>query len=183
MIEGTLVNLTPLDPANAEIARAWVSDPRVNTWMVAGHAPITAASELAFYANAEKEQAEGVGYQFEIHAADDGRLLGNCGLMEIDRFDRHGEVGIFIGNPAEHGKGFGRDSIVALLRFAFETIGLHTVRIRAICGNDRAIALYRSIGFKDVGTLREGRYIRGQFHDVALLDMTRAGFDSRYAEI
>jgi [ribosomal protein S5]-alanine N-acetyltransferase len=176
--EGRVI-LTAIDPSNAEIVRGWVSDPSVNEWMVSGHLPITPAAELAWYEHAEAQANAGAAYQFEIHAADDSRLLGMCGVIEIDRIDRHGELGILIGDTAEHGKGFGRDALCGLLRFAFETLGLNTVRIRAIQGNERALGLYRSLGFSDVGTWRQGRYVRGRFHDVVLLDFTRVDFDAQ----
>lgn len=179
MIRGGSVVLTDIDPANSETVRGWVNDPDVNAWMVSGHVPVTKAAEAAWYERAELETAAGTAYKFEVHAADDMRLLGMCELMDVDRFDRHAEVGIMIGDTAEQGKGFGRDALRALIRFGFETLGLNTVRIRAIQGNERAIGLYRSIGFTDVGTWREGRYIRGRFHDVVLLDMTRAEFDAQ----
>jgi len=180
MLPGKLVTLRGLDPSNAETVRRWLDDPDVHRWMEAGTVPITAAAELAWYEAAERNAAAGTEYEFEIHIAEDDRLIGHCGLFGVDRFDRHGEVGIFIGDVAEQGKGFGRDAIVTLLRFAFETLGLNTVRIRAIDGNERGLGLYRSIGFADVGVFRQGRYVRGAFHDVVLLDMTRGDFDSRY---
>lgn len=181
MMRGKRAVLTAADPANGETARSWVNDPDVNVWLEVGHVPVTHAAELAWYGRAEQDGAAGTAHQFEIHAADDMRLLGMCGLVGIDRFDRHSEAGIFIGGGIERGKGFGRDALVTLLRFAFETLGLNTVRIRVIEGNDEARALYQSVGFSDVGVLREGRYVRGQFHDVLLLDMTRGDFDTRYA--
>jgi RimJ/RimL family protein N-acetyltransferase len=178
MINGQSVVLTELDPNHADVVRGWLNDPEIRRWMISGHIPITHAAELAWYEQAEAESAAGTGYNFEIHAADDMRLLGICGLMDVARFDRHGEVGIFIGDSVEHGKGFGRDALLALVRFGFETLGLNTLRLNAIDGNDRAIGLYKAVGFKPVGTHRESRYIRGRFHDVELLDMTRDEFDA-----
>jgi RimJ/RimL family protein N-acetyltransferase len=182
MIKGGIVVLTTLDPRNADTIRAWLHDPRVNEWLAAGHIPISAAAERAFYEQAERDRGRGVAYHFEIHASDDTRLLGQCSLMEVDAIDRHGELSIFIGEPAEHRKGFGRDALVALLRFAFHTIGLRTTRIRAVIGNGRAIELYRSVGFSEAGLFREARYVRGRFHDVAMLDMTREEFDARHGD-
>jgi RimJ/RimL family protein N-acetyltransferase len=179
MIRGSRVVLTGIDPSNAETVRGWINDPDINEWMLAGQIPLTRAAELAWYERCDAETAAGTGYQFEIHAAEDMRLLGVCGLVDVDRLDRHGELGIFIGDVAEHGRGFGRDAILTLLRFAFETLGLNTVRLRAIRGNDRAIGLYKSVGFSPVGAFRQGRYIRGRFHDVELLDITRAEFDAQ----
>jgi RimJ/RimL family protein N-acetyltransferase len=182
MIKGSTVTLTALDPANADAVRAWLHDPRINEWLAAGHVPISAAAERAFYEQAERDRGRAAAHHFEIHASDDMRLLGQCSLMDIDLIDRHGELGIFIGEPTEHRKGFGSDALIALLRFAFHTIGLRTARIRAVTGNERAITLYRSIGFSVAGLFREARYVRGRFHDVALLDMTRAEFDALYGD-
>lgn len=182
MIQGSTVTLTALDPANAEVVRAWLHDPRINEWLAAGHVPISAAAERAFYEQAERDRGRAAAHHFEIHASDDMRLLGQCSLMNIDLIDRHGELGIFIGEPTEHRKGFGSDALIALLRFAFHTIGLRTARIRAVTGNERAITLYRSIGFSVAGLFREARYVRGRFHDVALLDMTREEFDTLYGD-
>lgn len=179
MIRGTKVVLTAVDPSNAETVRGWINDPDISEWMVSGHIPVTLAAELAWYEHAETTSSAGTAFQFEIHAADDMRLLGHCGLEDVDRIDRHGEVGIVIGDSAEHGKGFGRGALLALLRFAFETLGLNTVRIRGVMGNERALGLYRSVGFCDAGVWREGRYSRGRFHDVCLLDITRAEFDAQ----
>jgi RimJ/RimL family protein N-acetyltransferase len=182
MIQGSLVALTALDPANADTARGWLHDPHINEWLAVGHIPISAAGERTFYEQAQRDRDRGTAYQFEIHALDDMRLLGQCGLIAVDAVDRHGELGIFIGELAEHRKGFGRDALVILLRFAFHTIGLHTVRIRATTENERAIKLYRSLGLAVAGLLREARFVRGGFHDVVLLDMTREEFDTRYGD-
>jgi RimJ/RimL family protein N-acetyltransferase len=175
------IKLKAMDPKHAEIVRAWINDPRIHEWMLAGHIPVTAAEELAFYEKVEADRASGVAYHFEIHTVDDSMLIGVCGLEGVDMIDSHGEVGIFIGDLDQQGKGYGREAVVAVLRFGFETLGLHTIRIRVVMGNERALALYRSIGFKDAGVLRECRYAHGRFHDVASLDMTRAEFDARYA--
>jgi RimJ/RimL family protein N-acetyltransferase len=182
VIRGAHIVLTALDPANVDTVRRWISDPDVNAWMVSGHVPVSRAAELAWYEAAERDVVAGTAYNFEIHATDDLRLIGHCGLTDVDRFDRHGEVGIVIGELADQGKGLGRDALVTLLRFAFETVGLNTVRIRAIAGNERALRMYRSVGFADVGVFREGRYVRGTFHNVALLDITRADYDEMYSE-
>ena len=181
MIRGQCIVLTEIDPANAEVMRGWLTDPAVNEWLPAGHVPITSAAEREWYERAERESSAGTAYNFEIRTADDLRLLGICGLIDVDNIDRCAEVGIFIGETAEQNKGFGRDAIVTTLRFGFETLGLHTAQIRVIAGNDRALGLYESVGFSAIGTIREGRYVRGEFHDVMLLDMTRAEFDARYA--
>lgn len=171
MLQGTLVYLDTPDPADAETVRAWVNDPAVNRWMLSGHVPVSAEDERRWYADAEAKRQAGVAYHFAIHAADDGRLLGMTGLEHADAIHRHAEVGIFVAPPHEWGKGFATDAIGVLLGFAFDTLGMHNVRICAFDGNERALALYRRLGFKDAGREREAWFLRGEFHDLVRLDM------------
>lgn len=168
MIRGERIYLTALDRANAEQARAWINDPDVHTWMLAGHVPISSAEELAFF---DKVEASSATQAFDIHLAEDDRHIGTCALDHLDLRHRHAEIGIMIGDRDLHNSGYGRDVIKTLCRFAFDTMGLHTLRISYIDGNEVGAHLYRSIGFKDAGRLRDHVFLRGEFHDLVLLDM------------
>lgn len=171
MLRGDLVYLTTLNRTNMETARRWINDPDVNTWMLSGHIPVSATSEAAFYDSVERRAAERSAFLFEIHANDDGRYLGNCGLEDIDLIHRHAEVGIVIGEVVEQNKGFGRDAIRVLLRFGFETLGLHSIEIYHMVGNQRGAHLYGSIGFKEAGIRRQHVFLNGEWVDEAMLDM------------
>ena len=176
MIRGERTHLLPLDPDNIEIVRAWINDPDINEWMLSGHAPVTRAQERRWY---ELIDASDTDHVFEIHIAENAELIGLCGLHKIDPLHRHAELGIFIGTAEEQGKGYGSDALMTATRFGFQTLGLHTIRIGYIDGNERGAALYPSLGFKPAGRLRDHIYLRGAFHDLVLLDMTREEFDAR----
>ncbi len=180
MLVGEKVRLVALDRGNAEQARAWINDPEVNTWLLSGQIPVSREGELAFYEGSERGLANGTDYRFEIHVAGDDRYIGNCGLEQVDRIHRHGEVGICIGSLPDQNQGFGRDAIVTLLRFGFDTLGLHRIAILANAGNERAVHLYGSIGFREVGREREVVYMRGRFRDHIVFDMLDREFRERY---
>lgn len=171
MLVGDKVRLVPLDKANAETARRWVNDPEINRWMLSGHVPVSVEAEESFYDAAEKQCAEKSGFVFEIHSIDGPRYVGNCGLHKVDLIHRHAEVGIMIGEVAEHNKGYGRDAIRTLLRFGFETLGLHSIEIRHMAPNEAGAHLYRSVGFQEVGVLRQHCFLRGEWVDEVVLDM------------
>lgn len=168
MLRGESVYLTALDPENSETSRGWINDPEVNRWLLAGHIPISKPAQASFYTQMESSPTDHV---LEIHVAEDGRYIGNCGLNGVDVRHGHAEVGIVIGETGDQNKGFGRDAIRTLLRFGFDTLRLHRIEIRASGGNERAIHLYRSIGFKDVGLLRQHTFVDGAYEDEAVLDM------------
>ena len=180
MLVGAKVYLTPLDSTNAETARAWINDPRVNSWLQTGQIPISRLGELAFYATDESERSAGSAHRFEIHVIEDDRYIGNCGLEQVDSVHRHAEVGICIGSLPDQDQGFGRDTIMTLLRFGFDTLGLHRIAILANAENERAVHLYGSIGFTEVGREREVVYMRGQFRDHIVFDMLDREFREQH---
>jgi RimJ/RimL family protein N-acetyltransferase len=171
MLRGDKIYLTNLDPANAETARGWINDPEINRYLLTGQVPVSAAAEAAFYGRAVTDWAAGKSYMFEIHAADDGRYIGNCGLHNVDMRHRSAEVGIFIGDTTEQNHGYGRDAIVTVTRFGFDTLGLNRIEIRSQADNERSMHLYEKLGFKPMGRLREATFTFGHFVDEAIFDM------------
>ncbi|HSK46484.1 MAG TPA: GNAT family protein, partial [Coriobacteriia bacterium] len=149
-----------------------------NRFMLSGHVPLTLGEEMAFYDRSESSDST---HNFEIHVADDMRLIGHAGLIGVDLRHRHGEVGIMVGDVGSQNQGFGRDAIVTLLRFAFDTLGLNSATIRAREDNDRGIHLYRSVGFRPAGVFRQAEYAEGRFFDETLFDLLAEEFRSMYA--
>ena len=139
--------------------------------------PITREQEERYY-SAQSESANS--FNFEIHVADDGRYIGNVGLKDVDFVHRHAEVGIAIGDKTAWGKGYGADAIATCLKFAFLTLGLHRVFIKAHEDHTRALDLYRRLGFVETGREREHVYSEGRFADYVVLDMLEQEYRARY---
>jgi aminoglycoside 6'-N-acetyltransferase len=117
--------------------------------------------------------ADGDGGSFVIVVGGaEGDPVGLIQYYEQDDPDyRHAGLDLFV-DPAHHGRGFGRDAIVTLARHLVDEGGHHRIIIDPPVGNERAIAVYRSIGFRDVGVMR--RYERradGTWGDNLLLDL------------
>jgi RimJ/RimL family protein N-acetyltransferase len=177
MIKGGKIYLTELDFANSEAIRAWLNDPEVYKYLMVGHTPISKEDERRYY---EAQAISSDSRNFEIHLAEDGRYIGNVGVKGIHPVHRRAELGIAIGSKKDWGKGYGFDAIVACLRYAFDTLGLHTVKIRAHQDHVRALDLYRRVGFVDVGRERETVFQEGRFADYVVLDIVDREFRERY---
>jgi RimJ/RimL family protein N-acetyltransferase len=154
MLRGEKVCLTPLDPANATTARAWINDAEINRYLLTGQIPVTLEGQDAFYRKAEEDWRARTGFRFEIRIASDDRYIGNCGLEHVDL--RHGsaEIGICIGEADAQNKGYGSDAIITLLRFGFDTLRLNRIEIRSSADNERSLHLYEKLGFTPTGRLR-----------------------------
>jgi RimJ/RimL family protein N-acetyltransferase len=177
MIRGQKTYLTEIDWDNSETIRGWINDPEVHKYLATGHTPISKEDERRWF---ESQSVSPARQNFEIHVAEDGRYVGNVGVKGIDPIHRHAELGITVGRREDWGKGFGFDAIVTCLRYCFDTLGLHTVKIRAHADHARALDLYRRIGFVETGRERETVFQDGRFGDYISLDMIDREFRERY---
>lgn len=172
------LELRPLDTSSVDTVITWLRDPAVNRFMLSGHEPIERADELCWYQQMLASETELV---LQIHRREDGRHVGNIGLHHIDTKHRGAELGIMIGETAEWGRGYGRESMIALLGYAFGELGLHRVVLRCHPGNDRGVAAYRAVGFTEVGHERQAVFIEGEWQDHLVFDMLEDEFRARHA--
>ncbi|MGC0365118.1 aminoglycoside 6'-N-acetyltransferase [Rhodococcus sp. 27YEA15] len=103
----------------------------------------------------------------------DGRLIGFIQwYADEDNPDfRHAGLDLFL-DPNCHGRGFGRESIRVLCAYLIDELKFHRLIIDPETENTVAIACYRSVGFKDVGVMREySRDRHGRWKDGLLMDL------------
>jgi putative acetyltransferase len=94
-----------------------------------------------------------------------GELVGNLGPTRLTRPRRAhvGEIGMGVRDDWQ-GKGVGSALLQAALDLADNWLGLRRIELHVYADNDRAIALYRKVGFEAEGThrayaIRDGAYV------------------------
>ena len=60
-------------------------------------------------------------------------------FKEVDFMHQRAEVGIFIGDEEDRGKGYGTAALGLLIGYAFDTLHLHSLMLRVFDYNERAI--------------------------------------------
>ena len=169
-LQGPRVYLSPMCAQDAQQYYEWVNDPAVTDGVGTTANVISLEGEQRWLAENSGD------YQFAIVLQGQDRLIGNCGIKEIDWKRRCGEVGLFIGNEENRGKGYGPEVLRLLLGFAFGTLGLHSVSLRVFDFNARAVAAYKKVGFRLAGRRRECYWCNGAWHDELLMDILAAEF-------
>lgn len=112
---------------------------------------------------------------FAIESLSDKKCAGSISLLKIYWTERRGDTGVSLWDTADWGKGYASDAMRILLKFAFEELNLHRVRLHngVYEFNSRAIKLYEKCGFTKEGIRRKEFYHRGKWWDVidmAILD-------------
>src|SRR5574341_1314778 len=139
MLEGRLVRLRALEPADAERAYQWINDREVTQFLMARY-PWSLVAEKQFLEEAAKQNR----YEEARFAIDtrDGVHIGMCGLHRARPEDRGAELGIMIGDKSFWTNGYGTDTVQTLLRFAFDQMNLHKVALGVFEFNERGQACY-----------------------------------------
>lgn len=171
-LAGTLVRLRELRDEDIPTLCAWWSDPVVSTYQraVAQHAP--RAESLADMFRGWSDDTA-TGFAQCVTLLDDGDLVGHLGIHSATVKDRCGTLGIMMG-PAYQDRGYGTDALRVAIRYAFTELGLHRIGLEAFGYNERAIAVYRKLGFVEEGRRRESLYRAGEWHDEVLMGLLRA---------
>ena len=97
----------------------------------------------------------------------DGEFAGNASLMGMGPSRYRHRAGLAIAlYQAYTGLGIGRAVLEALLAIA-KDCGIEQVELEVVADNERAIALYKNLGFEVYGTMpRNMKYREGTYADV-----------------
>lgn len=162
----------------------WFSDAELQAFLNPGVVfPYTLEDEEKWYEEAvRRPRAEGKGYTFAIRLREDDRLIGNVSLMSIDPKNRSATYGIAIADPDARGQGYGREATELILRFGFEELNLHRIQLWVFSYNERAIRMYRQVGFQVEGRSRDAVFRDGRYHDSILMSILEHEYRERYPD-
>ncbi len=133
--------------------------------------PVWARDELSRGAyrgrvrRAKSDAQQGVGHVFFIFDAKTHALIGGITIGHIRHgVSMSGQIGYWMGETYA-GKGLMQDAVLALVRYGFETLGLHRLEAACIPGNLRSVAVLEKTGFEREGLLKSYLKINGQWQD------------------
>jgi RimJ/RimL family protein N-acetyltransferase len=180
MIAHGSVYLRPAEREDIPRFVAWLADART-TRTLALIAPLSIAQEEAWFERVVAAQGR-ERWHFVICRRDDDRPVGVVGLDDLDLVNGSAPLGIFIGDAADQGRGYGSDAIQALLRFAFDSLRLERVWLDVYAFNERATRVYERAGFVREGVLRHALWREGQWWDDVRMAILAGEWRAQVAE-
>jgi len=175
-IEGEKIRLVALSAEYLPSYRKWIDDPEVADFLASIGFPYSMAEERRWL---ERAQRSGESAAHFTIVTKGGRPIGNIALMDINYLNRNAQLGIMIGERGEWDKGYGKDAIRALLKYAFGTLGLNRVDLKLNAKNKRALACYESCGFRLEGRKKRHLFYKGEYCDELEMGILREDSDRR----
>jgi N-acetyltransferase len=178
-LRGTQVVLRPMTMADLPDMMRWGSQPefRWQQWgMQPGRWEESDARKWIDFMTRDGESGAWVIEQ-------PNRPIGFVNFRDVKAKGRSCEVGIGIGEPDLWGKHLGREALALEVGYLQEQLGMHRIGLSVISHNDRAIWMYKSLGFVVEGVERDGIGRDGTFLDDVKMGLVkgkpRPAFDPR----
>lgn len=173
-LEGNRIFLSPMNLEDVEQYTKWMNDfsVTVNIGNASSHYSMVKEKEAL-------EEMVKNGHNFAIVQKDNEQLIGNASIFDINHIHRRAEIGLFIGEEENRGKGYGREAIELLLAYGFKVLNLNNIMLKVFSFNERAIKAYKNVGFKIIGERRKAYFINGAYYNEFYMDMLAEEFESQ----
>jgi UDP-4-amino-4,6-dideoxy-N-acetyl-beta-L-altrosamine N-acetyltransferase len=167
MLKGEKVILRPLKLDDWHKTIIWRNDINIKKLAMMHPFPITEMNEIEWYEGLLKSKSDRTIY-FAVADKND-EPVGFIFLNNINRTNRNCYLGIVIGDTNNQGKGYGKDALITLLNYAFKNLNLKKVSVEVVETNINAIKLYKTIGFKEEGNMKEQFFSDGNYYNVLIM--------------
>ena len=106
-----------------------------------------------------------------------GEFIGLVRIDRIDNVNRNCAVGLDLVG-AFRGRGLSAKIYAWLLDYLFHQLNMHMVYLEVLASNERAIHVYKRIGFHIDGRLRQKVFRNGAYEDSILMSLLRSEYDA-----
>ncbi|MGA8665129.1 MAG: GNAT family protein [Thermoplasmata archaeon] len=171
VVEGTKVQLRPLEAADLPRVFEWYGDPD----LVAPYDRFFTDTYDSFARSVGEagEDALSLAPRFAVEARGAPGVVGVVGHYVSHPVLQTVEVWYLIGDPAARGRGYGREAVGLLVDHLFRTTSLERVAATCDVENLASCRLVEGLGFRREGTLRRALHHHARWHDVHVYGITR----------
>ncbi|MHC0038772.1 GNAT family N-acetyltransferase [Pseudoneobacillus sp. C159] len=116
------------------------------------------------------------GYEQKAIETENSVHIGWVDLKNIDKVNKHAELGVTIGDKNFWGKGYGLSAMREMLTWGFRERSLNKIWLRVDVDNEKAIRSYKRMGFVEEGILRQDRLRNGVYVDRSRMSILKDEF-------
>lgn len=164
--------IKPLRLSDVKHIMTWVNDPEVVKNLQHFNKKFTRKDEEKYVKKILKSKND---FAFSIFRKSDGEYIGQGGIHQISWENKLGRLSIII-KREYWGKNYAKVAIRLILSFAFKKLKLHKVWLMRWSTNKKAEHLYKKLGFKEEGVLKDEYFWKGKYHDIVRMGILSKDF-------
>jgi RimJ/RimL family protein N-acetyltransferase len=165
-----MITLREIAREDIPVINQWRQEPAVADGVCAPRRFIGLDVDLKWYDDYVSRRGNEV--RCAVCLADTGELVGMVSLKRIDHVHRNAEYHVMVGGP--RGRGIGTAATRAMVRHGFFDLNLHRIYVLILRNNLGSIKMHANAGFREEGTIRDGAYKNGRYHDLVLMGVLKS---------
>ena len=174
MLIGKKVTLRPLKIEDAKNTLELRYDVEANKALIAYPFPVNIENEREWIENLYPRGVRENIY-FAIEENSSKNFVGYLSLQKINYINRNGNFGVIILKKFR-GKGYSAEAMKLFFSYIFDQINLRKIKLDVLKENDKAIKIYKDMGFNEEGILKEHIYQDGNYKDLLVMSLFSEDF-------
>ncbi len=165
LLTGERVSLRPLKRSDQASLQKYAND-----WQVARYLPLMPFPYKLEHARrwiniTHRTARNKTEYHLGVHLTGKDEIIGMVGLMKVNWNSRNAELGYWMARKY-WGRGYMREAISLMLRYAFKDLRLVRVYAVVLDTNIPSVKVLERVGFTREGTWRKAEKFGGRWHNV-----------------
>ncbi|MBE5876136.1 MAG: UDP-4-amino-4,6-dideoxy-N-acetyl-beta-L-altrosamine N-acetyltransferase [Lachnospiraceae bacterium] len=161
-VVGEKIYLRPITMEDTDLVVKWRNDEKVVRNFIY-RKPISREEHIGWM---EQKVATGRVIQFIVCDKQTDKPLGVVYIQNIEEEHSKAEEGIFLGEEEAFGRGIGTEAAKLMIRYAFETLGLHKLSARVLAYNTASCKMHESAGYRQEAYFRKELFLDGKYEDL-----------------
>lgn len=161
-IMGKKTRLRAMEKKDCEMVCGMFNDPGIESLVVGWAFPLSLYAQEKWFDNHFNDNKD---FRFVIETEEDG-AVGIATLTDIDWKNRCATHGIKLAKKEYRSKGIGTDSVMAIMRYAFDELQLNRLDSAWLPENVVSRGMYMKCGWIEEGTRRNYIYKNGKYNDL-----------------
>jgi len=172
-ILGRKVVLRAIEERDLEQLHEWANNPEIWDLLTGWHFPSSLEFQRKWFSNI---QTDHLNQRFAIDVPDKG-LIGTANLVNIDWKNNHAYHGMMIGDKNTRGMGYGIDTIMAIMRYAFEELHFERLDGSMVEYNQVSVNIYcNKLGWREEGRQKNWYFRKNRYWDKIIVGITRKDY-------
>ncbi|WP_064435735.1 GNAT family N-acetyltransferase [Pseudoalteromonas neustonica] len=169
---GELVTLRSIERTDADFLLELVNSPELEYWVVGSSVPISTIQQEKWIDNIGNSHTD----IRLIVENKEGVAVGFANLVQIDPINRTAVHGVKFAKEFR-GCGYAKDTVIAIMEYAFNTLNLNRLESTILEYNDSSIGLYtKACGWSVEGIKKSAVYKNGVYNNLVMIGITKDDF-------
>ncbi|WP_327438520.1 GNAT family protein [Pseudomonas donghuensis] len=174
-IRGKVVTLRAIEASDIDQLNRWANAPELWEKLGGWHFPYSRQSTEQWVRGINNNDMKNQVYAIDT---EEQGLVGTANLVNIDWKNKNAFHGMMLGDKESRGKGYAQDTVMTIMRYAFEELGLNRLDGDMISSNALSVNFYtKRCGWEIEGTKKDWFYRKGQYFDKVVVGITRARYE------